>query len=144
MDFHECSNDTDTGPDSNIFTDTASSKFRHVLGAMPSGHDALPATNTTYSAAAALCAKTVACEGFTFESEEAEPTVPVKVYFKTEVTVSGDTSWQSYLKADLPPPKSCDQCTHQYEGQYSTIVYTQHVQKLIKGAQASWCVFSPT
>jgi len=42
--------------------------------------------------------------------------------------VSGDPAWQSYIKNDLPLPKSCNQCTQRYEGQYSTTLYTKHVQ----------------
>ena len=44
-----------------------------------------------------------------------------------------DPAWQSYVKADLPPPKSCDQCSHRYDGEYSTHVYTRHVQGLLSG-----------
>lgn len=55
-------------------------------------------------------------------ADAANPPGKVKVYFKGAVTVTGDAAWQSYIKADLPPPKSCDECTTRYEGQYSTQV----------------------
>ena len=34
----------------------------------------------------------------------------------------------SYVKDDVPPPKTCDSCTYRYEGMYSTHVYTTHTQ----------------
>ena len=101
MDFHECANNTDAGPDQGIRDEATglaaattgiaapgADEFRHVLGAMPVGHDALPTANMTYADAAAHCAESPACEGFTFESAEAEPTTPVRVYFKADATVS--------------------------------------------------------
>ena len=77
-----------------------------------------PKQNVTYDEAALLCDEDIDCLGFTFNSTEDKPTKPVTVYFKHEATINGAATWQSYVKINLPPPKSCDQCTTRYEGQY--------------------------
>ena len=41
-------------------------------------------------------------------------------------------TWQSDIKKSSPPPSNCDKCTLRYEGRYSTHVYTQRVQGLLK------------
>ena len=141
MDFHECVNNTDTAPDAL----SSSPEYKHEIGSMPVGHDVIPPKNVTYQDALKLCdsmqgknpgssADPWPCMGFTFESAAAEPTDAVKTYFKSVPTVGrADPAWQSYVKADLPPPKSCDQCSHRYDGEYSTHVYTRHVQGLLSG-----------
>jgi hypothetical protein len=82
MDFHECKNNTDTGPHASAVAageQQPEEQYRHVNGAMPAGHAAAPPQNLTYLEAAKICDDTPNCNGFTFESAEATPTTPVKV-----------------------------------------------------------------
>ena len=72
MDFHECVNDTDTGPDE-VAKFAGALAHKHLVGSTPAGH----------------------------------------------------------VRADIPAPKTCDQCSHRYDGEYSTHVYTKHVQGLL-------------
>jgi hypothetical protein len=148
MDFHECANDTDSwkppgAPDGSGVAAAAAGVmaggggYKHELGAMPVGHDVVPPQNATFAQATALCDAHPSCDGFTFESTSPQPFMPVKTFFKSAAEVSGDATWQSWLKADLPPPKTCDQCTVRYEGQYSTHVYTQHVQGILESHKST-------
>lgn len=141
VDFHECVNDTDTGPNVTA-TATGDPTYKHVVGSMPAGHDVVPPRNISYADAVDLCnslqgknpgssADPWPCMGFTFEGANFAPFKPVKMYFKSSLTVNSDPEWQSYIKTDIPAPKTCDQCSHRYDGEYSTHVYTKHVQGLL-------------
>lgn len=140
-DFHECVNDTDTGPDV-VAKPAGAPAYKHLVGSMPTGHDVVTPRNVSYTDAVRLCdslqgknpgssADPWPCMGFTFEGADSAPATLVKVYFKDTLTVNGDQDWQSYVRADIPAPKSCDQCSHRYDGEYSTHVYTKHVQGLL-------------
>ena len=98
MDFHECVNNTDLypGPVSTSAAvaapavlpagqgddSRAAAAYRHMVGAMPLGHDVVPPINKTFSEAVAICDAHPSCEGFTFEGP-VEEHQPVKTYFKS-------------------------------------------------------------
>jgi len=147
QDFHECANQSSGHPPADYSSAygaaVASPKpaFQHKGGAMPAGKDATgldakggAQQNVTLAQAEVLCsAAGDGCYGFTFESKlPIPPGVVQQVFFKKEQSVIGDADWQSYVKTNMPAPKTCDQCTFRYEGQYSTHVYTQHAQGLLK------------
>ena len=97
MDFHECVNNTDLypGPVSTSAAvaapavlpagqgdDSRAAAYRHMVGAMPLGHDVVPPINKTFPEAVAICDAHPSCEGFTFEGP-VEEHQPVKTYFKS-------------------------------------------------------------
>ena len=63
---------------------------------------------------------------------ERELSPQVKTFFKTSATVDEGRpdDWQSYVKKDLPAPKSCNQCTQRYVVAHPLTTHTKSTPNL--------------
>lgn len=59
--------------------------FTHVIGFLSKGSDFKPPTRMSFAECKATCAAAKTCLGFTFESNDAEPSTTVLCYMKTAI-----------------------------------------------------------
>jgi len=94
------------------------------MGALPKGHDVLPAQNTTVDQALKVCTATRGCTGITFAAADAKGAgAPLTVFFKNGSTyTSGDfAGWHSWVVKATPSHHDLPRyyyTTEAYAGEY--------------------------
>ena len=137
-DFHECGNISAVASGGKLGGGPADN-YKWRQGALAAGSDLEPPSNQTLGTAAERCDLLPACEGFTFAGGDRAPQHLVKTYFKSSMAGNDDAGWNTYVKSNMPPPPmppTCNQCVKSYEGQYSTMIYAQRAQRIIKAHAA--------
>eukprot|EP01047_Picozoa_sp_COSAG01_P028449 COSAG01_NODE_1910_length_8928_cov_33.079964_4_plen_340_part_00 len=146
QDFHECQASNSSAA---VAAAAAPSVGRYLnqRGRMDAGPDATGVSggasqSATYAQAVKLCDDAGSgCYGFSFRSDEPQPTSAVAMTFKRATAVDTNASgWQSYVGTDVHPPScawnSFSACSYNLEGTYSTHAYTKRAQDIVTAAAA--------
>ena len=83
--------------------DAEDESFKHTAGFLSEGYD-LAVGNMTYAEARAECGANARCCGFTFRSDDAAPTRPVRCYLKAFCSFVPAQGWQAYQRPKPPGP----------------------------------------